>query len=150
MHDRLKNNNRYDDIINLPHRVSTKHPQMPIIDRAAQFAPFAALTGYDAAVMESARLTEKRIELDEYQRELLSVQLQHILARLEERPEVFITYFKPDKKKEGGVYLTVAGIIKKINEVECVLHMSDGTQIPIGEIVMVLSSVPGFPDGNTE
>lgn len=150
MHDRLKNNNRYDDIINLPHHVSTKHPQMPIIDRAAQFAPFAALTGYDAAVMESARLTEKRIELDEYQRELLSVQLQHILARLEERPEVSITYFKPDKKKEGGAYLTVVGIIKKINEVECVLHMSDGTQIPIGEIVKVQSSVPGFPDGNTE
>ena len=123
---------------------------MPIIDRAAQFAPFAALTGYDVAVMESARLTEKRIELDEYQRELLSVQLQHILARLEERPEVSITYFKPDKKKEGGVYLTVAGIIKKINEVECVLHMSDGTQIPIGEIVKVQSSVPGFPDENTE
>lgn len=150
MYDRLKDNNRYDDIINLPHHVSTKHPKMPIIDRAAQFAPFAALTGYDAAVMESARLTEKRIELDEYQRELLSVQLQHILARLEERPEVSITYFKPDKKKEGGVYLTVAGIIKKINEVECVLHMSDGTQIPIGEIVKVQSSVPGFPDGNTE
>ena len=150
MYDRLKDNNRYDDIINLPHHVSTKHPQMPIIDRAAQFAPFAALTGYDAAVMESARLTEKRIELDEYQRELLSVQLQHILARLEERPEVSITYFKPDKKKERGVYLTVAGIIKKINEVECVLRMSDGTQIPIGEIVKVQSSIPGFPDGNTE
>lgn len=150
MYDRLKDNNRYDDIINLPHHVSTKHPKMPIIDRAAQFAPFAALTGYDAAVMESARLTEKRIELDEYQRELLSAQLQHILARLEERPEVSVTYFKPDKKKEGGVYLTVVGIIKKINEVECVLHMSDGTQIPIGEIVKVQSSVPGFPDENTE
>jgi hypothetical protein len=129
--------NQYDDIINLPHHVSTKHPQMPLIDRAAQFAPFAALTGYDAAVKETARLTDERIELDEYTMNALRDRLQMIADRLEENPEITVTYFQPDAKKEGGAYITAAGTVKKIDEYEQAVVMTHGMAIPFDEIVSI-------------
>lgn len=129
--------NKYDDIINLPHHVSTKHPQMPLIDRAAQFAPFAALTGYDSAVKETARLTDVRIELDEYTMDALRGRLQMIADRLEENPEITVTYFQPDAKKEGGAYVTAAGAVKKIDEYKQVVVMAHGTVIPFDEIVSI-------------
>lgn len=129
--------NKYDDIINLPHHVSTKHPQMPLIDRAAQFAPFAALTGYDAAVKETARLTDVRIELDEYTMDALRDRLQMIADRLEENPEITVTYFQPDAKKEGGAYVTAAGAVKKIDEYKQVVVMAHGTVIPFDKIVSI-------------
>jgi hypothetical protein len=129
--------NQYDDIINLPHHVSTKHPQMPLIDRAAQFAPFAALTGYDAAVKETARLTDERIELDEYTMDALRDRLQMIADRLEENPEITVTYFQPDAKKEGGAYITAAGTVKKIDEYEQAVVMTHGMAIPFDEIVSI-------------
>lgn len=129
--------NQYDDIINLSHHVSTKHPQMPPIDRAAQFAPFAALTGYDAAVKETARLTDERIELDEYTMDALRDRLQMIADRLEENPEITVTYFQPDAKKEGGAYITAAGTVKKIDEYEQAVVMTHGTAIPFDEIVSI-------------
>lgn len=131
----MKNN--YDDIINLPHHVSTKHPHMPIIDRAAQFAPFAAVVGYDSAVKESARLTNSRMELDEYQKEALNEKLRIVADNIDERPEITITYFKPDDKKDGGAYITVTGCVKKIDEYELIVCLTDGMKIPIGEIIEI-------------
>lgn len=128
---------KYDDIINLPHHVSKKHPPMKAIDRAAQFSPFAALTGHDAAVKETARLTDKRVELDEYMKDYLSRKLQIIEDRLEDNPEIEITYFQPDQKKKGGSYVTYTGTVKKIDQFERAIIMTDGTVIPIDEIISI-------------
>jgi uncharacterized protein (UPF0248 family) len=127
----------YDDIIHLPHHVSTTHPHMSAIDRAAQFSPFAALTGYDAAVRETARLTDERIELDESMKAALSDRLQIIADRLREHPEIAITYFQPDAKKNGGAYVTATETAKKIDEYERVVVMTDGTAIPIDDIIRI-------------
>jgi hypothetical protein len=128
---------KYDDIINLPHHVSATRPHMPAIDRAAQFSPFAALTGYDAAIKETARLTDERVELDEYMKDVLSDRLQIITDQLKEYPKIAVTYFQPDEKKNGGTYTTVIGTVKKIDEYERVVVMTDGTWIPIDEIISI-------------
>ena len=125
----------YDDIIHLPHHVSSKRPHMTAIDRAAQFSPFAALTGYGAAIKETARLTDERIELDEYMKGELSDRLQILLDRMKEHQEITITYFQPDTKKSGGTYVAIIGTAKKIDEFERVVVMSNGTVIPIDEII---------------
>jgi len=127
----------YDDIINLPHHVSATRPHMSAIDRAAQFSPFAALTGYGDAIKETARLTGERVELDEYMKDVLSVRLQIIADQLKEHPEIAITYFQPDEKKNGGAYVTVIGRVKKIDEYERVVVMIDGTRVPIDEIASI-------------
>ena len=127
----------YDDVINLPHHVSTTRPHMAVADRAAQFSPFAALTGYDAAVKETARLTDERIELEEYMKDALSHRLQIIADRINEHPEIAITYFQPDKKKNGGAYVTAISTAKKIDEYERLVIMDDGTAIPIDEIISI-------------
>lgn len=129
--------NSYDDIINLPRHISATRPQMPAINRAAQFSPFAALSGYEAAIRETARLTDQRIELDEYIKDALSDQLRAIADRIEDRPELAITYFQPDPKKDGGAYVTSIGTLKKIDEYERLVFMSDGTSIPISEILSI-------------
>ena len=127
----------YDDIINLPHHVSVTRPHMSAIDRAAQFSPFAALTGYDSAIKETARLTGDRVELDESMKDALSDRLQIITDRIKEHPEIAITYFQPDAKKNGGAYVTATGTAKKIDEYERVVVMTDSTVIPIGEIISI-------------
>lgn len=127
----------YDDIIELPHHVSTTHPHMAAIDRAAQFSPFAALTGYDAAIKETARLTDERVELDESMKDALSNKLQIIADRLKEQPEIAITYFQSDGKKNGGTYVTAVSTAKKIDKYERVVVMSDGIVIPIDEIISI-------------
>ena len=127
----------YDDIINLPHHVSTTRPHMPAIDRAAQFAPFAALTGHDAAIKETARLTDERVELDECIKADLSDRLQIIADRIKEHPEIAITYFQLDAKKNGGAYVTAVGTAKKIDEYERIVILTDGTVIPIDEILSI-------------
>ena len=99
----------YDDIIGLPHHESAKHPKMPALDRAAQFMPFAALTGHNAAVMETERLTDSRMELDEMKKEELNEHLQFIKEQLLQKPQISITYFLPDTQKNGGAYLTKIG-----------------------------------------
>ncbi len=126
---------RYDDIIDLPHHVSRKHPQMPLLDRAAQFAPFAALTGHEAAIKETARLTEEEIELDENSKELLDLRLQYLKEHLAEHPEVTVTYFCPDEKKTGGAYETVTGLVKKVDEYAGELVFTDGRRIALGTII---------------
>ena len=95
------------DIINLPHHVSHNHPQMPMMARAAQFAPFAALTGYDAVIHETARLTDRQVELEEYDNERLNRIFSELMDSLEEHPVVTVSYFKPDEHKAGGAYVTV-------------------------------------------
>lgn len=127
----------YDDIIHLPHHVSATHPHMSAIDRAAQFSPFAALTGHGDAIKETARLTDERIELDEYMKGTLSDRLLILSDRMNEHPEVAITYFQPDAKKNGGTYITAAGTAKKIDEFERVVVMPNGTVIPINEIISI-------------
>lgn len=127
-------NNKYDDIINLPHHISNKHPQMSLEARAAQFAPFAALTGYDDEVKETARLTNKRIELDDEAKSVLDSKIQMIMENISAKPTISITYFIPDIKKDGGEYVTITGIIKKIDEYKQVIVLEDKTEIPINEI----------------
>ena len=124
----------YDDIIRLPHHVSQNHPQMPLRERAAQFAPFAALTGYEAAVGETARLTAERRELDAQEAEELNRRLTDLAARLKDRPEVTIEYFVPDGRKSGGAYVTVNGRVRHISVPEKTLVMEDGTVIPMDDV----------------
>lgn len=124
----------YDDIINLPHHESTKHPKMPALDRAAQFLPFAALSGHDAAVRETARLTDMKLELDESQKDKLNERLQIIKGQTTPKAEIMITYFVPDTKKNGGAYLTVTGFIRKIDESLHQVIMENGTFIPMDDI----------------
>lgn len=127
----------YDDIISLPHHVSATRPHMTAGDRAAQFSPFAALTGYDAAIKETVRLTDKKLELDESMKDALSRRLQIIADRMKKRPEISITFFQPDMKKSGGAYVTAIGTVKKIDEYERIVVMTDGTAIPIDEIISI-------------
>ena len=133
--------NCYDDIINLPHPTSKKHPRMAVSDRAAQFSPFAALTGYDAAVKETARLTDRRIELDEYERAELDRKFQMIREHLTEEMEIAFTYFEPDEQKEGGAYLTVAGCVKNIEEDKQVLVLKDGCRIQFHEVIALETEI---------
>ena len=123
-------NHPYDDIINLPHHVSERHPQMSMYNRAAQFAPFAALTGHDSAITEAARLTETEEELSESDAEVLNRKLAY-LQSLDEKPTISVTYFVPDDKKEGGSYHTATGIVKSVEPDKGVLQFEDGTGIPV-------------------
>lgn len=123
---------KYDDIIDLPHPVSKTHGHMSRADRAAQFAAFAALTGYEAVVRESARLTDRRQELDETEQALLDEKLR--LLREQDRPMAEITWFCADKKKPGGSYVTSRGILKKIDEQRGLVILEDGTAIPVRDI----------------
>lgn len=134
-------NNNYEDIINLPHHVSTKRPQMPLKDRAAQFAPFAALTGHDEAIKETARLTDERIELDESTLAILNDKIQIILDNLDIEPEITVTYFKPDDKKSGGIYIDHTGVVKQIDDFEKTVIFTDKVIIPIEDILDIKGTV---------
>ena len=127
----------YEDIINLPHHVSKTRPQMPMSDRAAQFAPFAALTGYDAAIKETGRLTVERIELDVEALSALDMKYQLLMEALDEAPEVTITYFQPDERKAGGKYVSAVGAVKKIDDFERRITMRDGTRIPMDDVLSI-------------
>lgn len=129
--------NLYQEIINLPHHVSKTHPQMPMSDRAAQFSPFAALTGYNSAIRETGRLTEERIELDEEALMALNMRYQLLIDSLKESPEVRITYFKPDERKSGGAYLTITGVVKKVDDYKRLITMQDGMIIPLDDVLMI-------------
>ena len=132
--------NRYDDIINLPPPTSEKHPKMPIPDRAAQFAPFSAVVGHDAAVREVARVTEKRAELDEDEIRLLDQKLHMLCAILVTRPHATVTYFQNDAKKSGGHYLTAEGEFEGVNDTATAVTVG-GIKIPFEAIVDIDSPV---------
>ena len=127
----------YEDIINLPHHVSKTRPQMPMSDRAAQFAPFAALTGYESAIKETGRLTDERIELDVEALSALDMKYQLLMEALDEAPEVTITYFQPDERKAGGKYVSAVGTVKKIDDFERRITMRDGTRIPMDDVLSI-------------
>ena len=131
----------YDDIIRLPHPTSAKHPRMPIRDRAAIFSPFAALSGHSAAIAETARLTDQRLDLDEDARAELDRRQQALLEHRAERPEVSVTWFRPDGKKDGGAYFTSTGRLKKIDEVERTLVLTNGTVIALGDVAGIDSDL---------
>ena len=130
-------NNRYNEIINLPHHVSKTRPQMPMSDRAAQFAPFAALTGYDSAIKETGRLTDEKIEMDEEALNILNMKFQILVDSLDDEPEVTFTYFKPDERKAGGAYLEVIGTVKKVDDFERLIVMQNGTKMPMDDILNI-------------
>lgn len=122
---------KYDDIMDLPHHVSKTHPQMPMMNRAAQFSPFAALTGYEAAIEETARLTDRRMELTEAE----TAEINAALGQMEKGDTVELTYFVPDKKKAGGRYVAEIVVIKQIVAAEGRVNLSDGRSIEMDRII---------------
>lgn len=137
MNNSDKGSHRYDDIIHLPRHVSPTHPQMARSDRAAQFAPFAALTGHEAAIKETARLTDEKVTLDENARALLDEKLRMVQEMPEGRREVTVTYFLPDEKKNGGHYVSVTGKVRKIDGYRQSVIMTDGSRIPVDDIIEI-------------
>lgn len=131
----------YDDIINMEHPTSKKYKRMSMYARAAQFAPFAALTGHDAAVREKARLTTEKIELDEGTKEILNEKLQIILERNEDELPATVLYFIPDERKSGGSYVTKTGVIKRYDEYEGKIIFSDKSSILIDDILQIESEI---------
>ena len=131
----------YDDMINMPCPTSQRHPRMPRADRAAQFAPFAALTGYDAAIDETGRLTDQKIDISEDMREKLDLKQNFLSDIIDEQPEISVTYFVPDKKKSGGAYVTLNGRLKQIDEYEQLIMLTDGKKIPIQEVYSIESDL---------
>lgn len=136
-----KDISRYDDIINLPHPTPRKHPRMSLYDRAAQFSPFAALTGHEAAVKETARLTDERIILDEDAKMRLDAKLQFIKENIGAEIEVTFTYFVPDERKSGGEYISHTGIVKRIDEYKHSVIMKDRAIISVDDIIEIESEL---------
>lgn len=127
--------NKYRDIINLPHHVSKKHPRMSMIERAAQFAPFAALTGYEDDIEETGRYVCFKKEINEEQKKMLDNKLQIIKENINEKPKILCTYFVPDLYKEGGKYEEYMGNVKKIDEYNKQIIFEDKSKIYISDII---------------
>ena len=132
---------RYDDIIHLQHPTSSKHPRMAALGRAAQFSPFAVLTGYEGSIRETARLTDAKAELDEDKIAALDMKLRFLADHLSKCPKVSITYFKPDSRKQGGAYQVITGMVKKIDAFEKTVLMAEGALIPIANIFEISGSL---------
>ena len=131
----MKYDRRYDDIINMEHHVSEVHPPMSLYARSAQFAPFAALTGYEDSIKETGREVSKKIEIDDELKDILDSKLQLLIEKVKYMPEVTFTYFFPDLKKDGGKYITKEGIVKKIDIYRQIIRLADETEIPIDDII---------------
>ena len=127
---------RYDDILELPHPVSSRHAPMSLTDRGAQFSPFAALTGFGAAIDETGRLTDVRIEISEEEKERLNRKLLYLHQQFI-CPEITVAYFLPDEKKEGGAYIRVTGKLQKIDRLTQHIVLDDGRQIPMENLVEI-------------
>ena len=127
----------YEDILYLPHYQSPKRQPMPLHDRAAQFAPFAALTGYDAAISETARLTDRRVEPDDETIQRLNCQIHLLSERIAEKPAAAVTYFIPDGRKEGGRYVTVYGRVRRVDSFDETLCLTDGRKIRMTDIIEI-------------
>lgn len=137
----MKYDRQYDDIINLPHHISQKHPQMSLYVRSAQFAPFAALTGYEDAIKQTSRETSEKIDIDDELKSILDSKLQIIMEQIKNKPEISITYFIPDLKKNGGSYITVTGIVKKIDLYNQHIYLANDTEIPINDIINISGEI---------
>lgn len=139
-----QDDHQYDDIINRPHHVSAAHPPMSAASRAAQFLPFAALTGYDDAIRETGRLTDSQLELEEDAVHALDEKLRILEERIGERPEISVTYFQQDARKEGGAYVTVSERVRKIDHYERALLMADGSRIPMERVMEMEGEIFSF------
>lgn len=137
MGDKPEEKWNYEDIADLPHHVSTVHPPMDIRNRAAQFSPFAALTGYEDAIAEEARLTDGQIELSDEMFSVINENLAFLYEHAADYPEIRIHYFKPDERKAGGSYLTVRGVLKKIDPYGQRIVLQDGSAIPFRDIMEI-------------
>lgn len=133
----MNNIKNHENIIDLPHHTSDKHPRMSRENRAAQFSPFAALTGYNAEINEAARLTDEKLELSEDRINDINTKLQIIMDNIDEYPEVTVEYFVTDEKKYGGAYIKITGNIRRIDEHERILIMKDCRNIPIDDIYSI-------------
>ena len=138
---KLEYNHKYDSIIKLEHHRAKKHPPMSLYARSAQFAPFAALTGYEEAVVETAREVGERIEIDEELKAILDGKIQMLLEQIKKKPEVVFTYFVSDLTKDGGAYINITGIIKKIDIYTQTIILEDKTEIPISDIIDISGEV---------
>lgn len=134
----------YEDLIQRSHPTSKHHPRMTLSERAAQFSPFAALTGYDESIKERARLTKQKRELSDDEKQILNVKLHFLQEHIQEEPEVSFTYFEPDRYKEGGSYMTKTGVVKKIDPYSKIVKMQDNIDIPIKEISKIEGKVFDF------
>lgn len=134
----MKGNEKYDDIINMPRHISKKHPQMSLEARSAQFAPFAALTGFDEQIQETSRITNERKELNEEIKEILNVKLKKIQEKIKAKPGITVTYFIQDLRKNGGKYVTVTGKVRRIDENKQLIILEDKTEIPVEDVVEIL------------
>ncbi|MCR5330308.1 MAG: hypothetical protein K6E62_03845 [Lachnospiraceae bacterium] len=139
----MKAEEKYKDIINLPHHVSGRHPQLGTDSYAAQFSPFAALTGYDGIVSEVARLTDERIGIGESEEDALNLKLQIIKEHIKEKPERTFVYFVPDSRKSGGEYRQKTACVKAIDEVERTVIFTDGTSLPLDDLTDIMSPGDG-------
>ena len=128
---------KYDDIIHLPHHTSPRHPRMSVRDRAAQFAPFSALTGYGDTIDETARLTDGRIALTEDAKAVLDMKQRLLIEKIHTCPEITVTYFLPDQRKAGGMYRTFTGRLKRIDEIEKVLLFADGQSVRMDDVLSI-------------
>lgn len=137
----MKYNHQYDDIINMEHHKSKKHPPMSLYARSAQFASFAALTGYEDAVRETAREVMERIEIDDELKNILDGKIQLLSEQINKKPEVIFTYFIPDLTKDGGIYISVTGVVKKIDTYNQNIILEDKTEIPINDILDISGEV---------
>lgn len=131
----------YDDIIDHPHHVSSRRPQMPMSERAAQFSPFAALTGYGDVIKEANRFVDDRLMLDEETLKILDRKFQTLMEHLSDRPTVVFTYFVPDQSKDGGAYVDAEGVIKKIDSFSRIITLENGMQISMDNIIDMESEI---------
>lgn len=138
---------QYDDIIDLPHHVSARHPKMPMSERAAQFSPFMALTGYEDVIRETARLTEQKPEFSENVREELEEKMRILAEHIAEHPEITVSYFLPDERKEGGSMVRETGRLKKIDETERIIRLENGSEIKVDDILEIESEIFGAFSG---
>ena len=133
--------NDYKDIINFPHYQSKKRPHMSNYDRAAQFSPFAALTGHDEAIRETSRQTDRRVELEETEKAMLNDKFSYIMEHIDAQPEISVTYFVADEHKDGGKYVDFTGVVKKYDYHNKILHFSDCTQVYVYDIINIESDI---------
>ena len=134
----MKEDNKYNDIINLPHHQSKNRPHMSNFDRAAQFSPFAALKGYDDEIDEAARLTDTQIDADDERIREINEQLLLLKESAKQHPTVRIVYFQPDDKKAGGAYLPAEGAVKKLDEYNRLIHLSTNKKIKFDDIIKIV------------
>lgn len=138
---------RYEDILHMPHHVSPNRPRMSMLDRAAQFSPFAALSGYEAAIQETGRLTDSQVELEPDEAAVLDEKIRLLQHRQEEQPEITLIYFVPDERKPGGAYARITGRVSRIDPQKQTIRMTDGTAVSFRQLRTIEGALFGPDEG---